>query len=86
MHIEAKLDDIHSEKLLNLHEKLKQPLADILALAIDLLASQRLEQADSSLVLLAEDLGHGRIVSTDQRDFHAYRWKNRHLFENLISR
>ncbi len=25
--------------------------------------------ADASLVLLAERLGHGRIVSTDQRDF-----------------
>ncbi len=40
--------------------------------------------ADASLVILAEHLGHGRIVSTDQRDFHTYRWKNRHPFTNLL--
>ena len=40
--------------------------------------------ADASLVVLAEHLGHGRIVSTDRRDFHAYRWKNRHPFENVL--
>ena len=43
-----------------------------------------MDLADASLVVLAEFLGHGRIVSTDQRDFHAYRWKNRHPFENLL--
>lgn len=40
--------------------------------------------ADASLVLLAEELGHGRIFSTDRRDFGAYRWKNRQPFENLL--
>jgi predicted nucleic acid-binding protein len=40
--------------------------------------------ADASLVILAEHLGHGRIVSTDQRDFHAYRWKNQQPFQNLL--
>ena len=40
--------------------------------------------ADASLVILAENLGHGRIVSTDKRDFGAYRWKNRHPFQNLL--
>lgn len=40
--------------------------------------------ADASLVILAEHLGHGRIVSTDQRDFNAYRWKNHHPFHNLL--
>nr|WP_221064101.1 PIN domain-containing protein [Methylomagnum ishizawai] len=40
--------------------------------------------ADASLVVLAEHLGHGRIVSTDRRDFHAYRWKNHHPFINLL--
>ena len=40
--------------------------------------------ADASMVLLAEQLGHGRIVSTDQRDFHTYRWKNTKPFENLL--
>lgn len=36
--------------------------------------------ADASTVILAERLGHGYIVSTDQRDFGAYRRKNRQPF------
>ena len=44
-----------------------------------------MDLADASLVILAEKLGHGRILSTDQRDFQAYRWKNRHPFVNLLS-
>lgn len=43
-----------------------------------------MDLADASLVVLAETLGHGRILSTDQRDFRSYRWKNRHPFENLL--
>jgi uncharacterized protein len=45
-----------------------------------------MDLADASLVILAEHLGHGRILSTDARDFGAYRWKNRHPFENLLER
>jgi hypothetical protein len=43
-----------------------------------------MDLADASLVLLAERLGHGRILTTDQRDFGAYRWKSRKPFRNLI--
>lgn len=43
-----------------------------------------MDLADASLVLLAEHLGHGRILSTDGRDFGAYRWKHRQPFENLL--
>ncbi len=43
-----------------------------------------MDLADASLVLLAEELGHGRILSTDQRDFRTYRWKQRKPFENLL--
>lgn len=43
-----------------------------------------MDLADASLVILAEQLGHGRILSTDQRDCRAYRWKNHHPFENLL--
>ena len=43
-----------------------------------------MDLADASLVLLAEQLGHGRILSTDQRDFRTYRWKQHHPFENLL--
>ncbi len=43
-----------------------------------------MDLADASLVLLAEHLDDGRILSTDQRDFGAYRWKNRKPFHNLL--
>lgn len=44
-----------------------------------------MDLADASLVILAEELGHGRIVSTDKRDFHTYRWKNNYPFTNLLA-
>lgn len=43
-----------------------------------------MDLADASLVLLAERLGDGRILSTDERDFRTYRWKNRRPFTNLL--
>ena len=43
-----------------------------------------MDLAAASLVILAEHLGSGRILSTDRRDFHAYRWKNRRPFQNLM--
>lgn len=57
-------------------ERLDQLMKDYADLPMDL--------ADASLVLLAEALGHGRILSTDRRDFHAYRWKNTRPFANLL--
>lgn len=47
-------------------------------------ANLPMDFADASLVILAEVLGHGRILSTDSRDFQTYRWKNRYSFENLL--
>ncbi|HVZ72440.1 MAG TPA: PIN domain-containing protein [Polyangia bacterium] len=44
-----------------------------------------MDLADASLVILAEHLGSGRILSTDRRDFGAYRWKNRRPFHNLLA-
>lgn len=43
-----------------------------------------MDYADASLVLLAEHLGHGRILTTDQRDFGTYRWKNHYPFESVL--
>ena len=48
-------------------------------------ASLPMDLADASLVLLAEHLGHGRILTTDQRDFGAYRFKSREPFVNLLA-
>jgi uncharacterized protein len=56
--------------------RLKQLMEKYQDLPIDL--------ADASLILLAEELGHGEIVSTDKRDFGAYRWKNHKPFANLF--
>jgi uncharacterized protein len=44
---------------------------------------QRMDFADASLVVLAEELGDGRILTTDA-DFDVYRWKSRRRFENLL--
>jgi uncharacterized protein len=44
-----------------------------------------MDLADASLVLLAEHIGHGRILTTDQRDFGAYRWKSRKPFTDLMA-
>lgn len=54
------------------------------ALLMSKYADLPMDLADASLVLLAESLGHGEILSTDRRDFGAYRWKNREPFANLL--
>ena len=43
-----------------------------------------MDLADASLVLLAEELGSGDILSTDERDFRTYKWKNNKPFKNLL--
>lgn len=43
-----------------------------------------MDLADASLVVLAEELDDGRILSTDARDFDGYRWKSRRPFRNLL--
>jgi uncharacterized protein len=47
-------------------------------------ANLPMDLADASLVILAEELGHGRILSVDYRDFNTYRWKNKQPFQNLF--
>ncbi|MEI6806818.1 MAG: PIN domain-containing protein [Myxococcaceae bacterium] len=70
-------------KILNLFElrldhfaRIKTLMAKYEELPMDL--------ADASLVILAEELGHGDIVSTDRRDFKTYRFKNHQPFRNLL--
>lgn len=43
-----------------------------------------MDLADASLVVLAEQLGHGRILTVDRRDFSVYRWQNDRFFENFL--
>ncbi len=47
-------------------------------------ANLPMDLAHASLLILAEHLGHGRILSTDTRDFGSYRWKQHKPFENLL--
>lgn len=66
--------------LFHLQETHLSRMAQLMAQYADL----PMDLADASLVLLAEELGHGRIVSTDRRDFQTYRWKNHQPFTNLL--
>ena len=47
-------------------------------------ANLPMDLAGASLVILAEDLGTGRILSVDNRDFNTYRWKQTYPFHNLF--
>lgn len=67
-------------QLFQVHNAHLARIEDLMKQYIDL----PMDFADASLVVLAEALGHGRILSTDQRDFHTYRWNNRHVFTNLL--
>jgi predicted nucleic acid-binding protein len=63
------------------------PPADALPRAHALMDRYRdlpMDLADASLVILAEELGEGRILSTDLRDFQGYRWKNTQPFTNVL--
>ena len=51
---------------------------------MDKYANLPMDLADASLVIAATERGEGRILSTDQRDFNAYRWKNTEPFHNLL--
>jgi predicted nucleic acid-binding protein len=43
-----------------------------------------MDLADASLVILAEELGSGQILSVDYRDFNTYRWNDTEPFQNLL--
>ena len=69
----------HSQKFLLFHlenthlERIQDLMKQYQSLPMDL--------ADASLVILAEELGNGRILSIDNRDFNTYRWKNTEPFQ-----
>lgn len=60
---------------------------DAVRRSADLMSRYRnlpMDVADASLLVLAEELDEGRILSTDLRDFEGCRWKNRRPFQNLL--
>ena len=68
---------------IEIHEIGKDRLTTIHALMAKY-ASLPMDLADASLVVAATDLGEGRILSTDERDFDTYRWKDTEPFRNLL--
>ena len=67
----------------SIHEIGQEHLGAIRAL-MEQYARLPMDLADASLVLAATQLGEGRILSTDRRDFDTYRWKNTEPFHNLL--
>ncbi len=59
---------------------LKPDHAQKIAQLMQKYANLPMDLADASL----EELGHGRILSVDYRDFNTYRWKNTQPFQNLL--
>lgn len=71
-------------KNVTVHELSSQRLPEICAL-MEKYRDLPMDLTDASLVLAAEDLEDGFILSTDQRDFDTYRWKSRYPFRNLLT-
>ena len=66
-----------------IHELGQEHLGPIRVL-MEKYADLPMDLTDASLVLAATEIGEGRILSTDQRDFNAYRWKDVEPFDNLL--
>ena len=67
-----------------IHEMRQERIEDVRAL-MDKYSNLPMDLVDASLVIAATDLGEGRILTTDQRDFNAYRWKDTEPFSNLLA-
>jgi uncharacterized protein len=76
------MESLSSEAIaiFDLHQSHNSQLATLMKRYADL----PMDLTDASLIILAEHLGHGRILSVDQRDFNTYRWKNTQPFHNLL--
>lgn len=68
----------------DIHEMGKERMDDVRAL-MEKYSDLPMDLADASLVVAATDLGEGRILTTDQRDFNVYRWKDTEPFSNLLA-
>ena len=62
---------------------LKQENLPSLAEIMKKYSNRSIDLADASLILLAEKLGHGDILTTDS-DFNIYRWAGKKHFNNLL--
>lgn len=77
MHIEAELDDIHSERLADLQRRMQKPLSEVLATVIDWAITHPIAAMPSSLpepmsIGKWEDSGLSRdALYDDATDHHA---------------
>ena len=82
--VEAELRFIEQMSMnVEIHELGQEHLGAIRVL-MEKYADLPMDLADASLVVAATELGEGRILSTDQRDFNTYRWKDVEPFRNLL--
>lgn len=83
--VQAELSFIHNyqEGAFTIFD-LTPPHVAIIASLMEKYSDLPMDLADASLIILAEHLGHGRILSSDRRDFQIYRWKNVYPFDNLL--
>ncbi len=47
-------------------------------------SDRQIDLADASLIYLAQQLGHGNILSTDRNDFTVYRWNQTKPFNMMM--
>lgn len=84
------LQKVHMHKLLELHHKNLFSIFPLegcirrLAELYDEYEDKNLDLADLSLVLLAEQLNHGKILTCDRKDFSFLKWKDHKSFTNLF--
>jgi predicted nucleic acid-binding protein len=84
--INARLDEALAQKVALVRKRTRRSVSQIVKESLVRFCDEELamDLADASLVVLAEEIGDGRILSTDKRDFHAYHWKSRKPFRNLL--
>ncbi|MEW6038461.1 MAG: hypothetical protein AB1648_09465 [Pseudomonadota bacterium] len=78
MHIEAELDDVHSERLLQLQRRLQKPLSEVIAAAIDAALLQQTapeETQPSPLYRAFDEAGLIGCIETNEQLATTYKQK-----------
>lgn len=78
MHIQAELDDVHAERLLELQQRLQKPLPEVIAAAIDAALGQTRgpdESEPSPLYQALDAIGFIGCIETDEQLSTTYKEK-----------
>ena len=85
MHIEAELDDIHSERLVLLQQSLQKPLPEVLATVIDWALHYQAKSSNAEASSEAERLAALAYLNTVSIDWGGKPIENRDaLYDNAI--